>query len=349
MKKAKDSPHRLKQKDLVATLFVLFSEEYDRSEVNSIADIEFSMADIRDYLEKKVGIAYSSDTWITTQIHKYEEEIGTTLFRKATSPRGPTLGLCKDLQNYEQKRHLYVTQKIRTANGAFDLIRNSLADSFSLPPISLLLGAGSTVTRVAEIIAQNLLGSGLEWEISTHNLGVIECLGKTGPGFDKVKIFVPEGRFDPATNLILGENLALCLKKRFDWVVQGTSYLSGGALYVERSDETEVKRGLLRRCGGKKVLLLTGHEASAKPPAGIEPFGLIDDFDYIVHPALPPDSAAALRLSRELSPAGEPPRVMIRNWSYEILRPAMARARDGQGRISGEVRAGERAAEERLS
>lgn len=326
MKKAGGQAHRLKQQDLVATLFVLFSEEYDRSEVNSIADIEFSMASIRDYLGKRVGIAYSSDAWITTQIHKYEEEIGTTLFRKTSSPQGPALGLCKDLQTYEQKRHLYVTQKIRTANGVFDLIRNSLDDSFTLPPIGLLLGAGSTVTRVAEIIAQNLLALPLEWEICTHNLGVIECLGKTGPGFDKVSISVPEGRFDPSTNLILGENLALCSKKRFDWVIQGTSYLSKGALYVERKDEADIKSGVLHLCTGKKVLVLTGHEASAKPPAGTAPFGFVHDYDYIIHPALPQDSAAAQRLSRELSPDGAPLQVMIRNWSYEILEPPPTRS-----------------------
>jgi len=322
MKKTKGQPQRLKQQDLVATLFVLFSEEYDRSEVDSIADIEFPMASIRDYLEKRVGIAYSSDAWITTQIHKYEEEIGTRLFRKISTPRGPALGLCKDLQTYEQKRHLYVTQKIRTANGVFDLIRNSLEDSFSLPPVSLLLGAGSTVTRVAEIIAQNLLVLPLEWDICTHNLGVIECLGKTAPGFDKVSISVPEGRFDPSTNLILGENLALCSKKRFDWVVQGASYLSKGALYVERKDETDVKSGMLHRCSGKKILVLTGHEASARPPEGISPFGFVRDYDYVVYPALSQDSAAAQRLSRELGPDGAALPVMIRNWSYEILEPS---------------------------
>jgi len=326
MKKTKGQAHRLKQRDLVATIFVLFSEEYDRSEVNSIADIEFSMAAIREYLETRVGIAYSSDTWITTQIHKYEEEIGTTLFRKISSPAGPALGLCKDLQTYEQKRHLYVTQKIRTANGVFDLIRNSLDDSFSLPPIGLLLGAGSTVTRVAEIIAQNLLDLPLEWEICTHNLGVIECLGKTGPGFDKARISVPEGRFDPSTNLILGENLALYTKKRFDWVIQGTSYLSKGALYVEKKEETDIKAGTLHDCSGKKVLVLTGHEASAKPPSEIAPFGFVGDYDYVIHPALPQDSTAAQRLARELSADGSPLKVMIRNWSYEILEPARAGA-----------------------
>ena len=322
MQKTNGQPQRLKQQDLVATLFVLFSEEYDRSEVDSIADIEFPMASIRDYLEKRVGIAYSSDAWITTQIHKYEEEIGTRLFRKTSSPLGPILGLCKDLHTYEQKRHLYVTQKIRTANGVFDLIRNSLEGSFSPRPVSLLLGAGSTVTRVAEIIAQNLLVLPLEWDICTHNLGVIECLGKTAPGFDKVSISVPEGRFDPPTNLILGENLALCSKKRFDWVVQGASYLSKGALYVERKDETDLKSGTLHRCSGKKILVLTGHEASARPPEGIAPFGTVRDYDYVIYPALSQDSAAAQRLSRELGLGDAPLPVMIRNWSYEILEPS---------------------------
>jgi hypothetical protein len=125
-----------------------------------------------------VGISYTSDAWIITQVRKYEEEIGTTLFRKAVSQEGAALGLCQNITTYEQKRHLYISQKIRTANGVFDLIRNSAEKLPSGDTVSLLLEAGSTVTRVAEIIAQNLHLLPLKWDICTHNLGVIECLGK---------------------------------------------------------------------------------------------------------------------------------------------------------------------------
>jgi DeoR/GlpR family transcriptional regulator of sugar metabolism len=319
--KAGDSRHRLKQKDLVAMLFILFSEEYDRSQADSITDITLPMSSIRDYIRKKTGIVYSNDAWITTQIHKYEEELGIDLFRKASSASGSMLGLCRDISTYEQKRHLYITQKIRTANGVFDLIKNSLEDPAPDRAVSILLEAGSTVTRVAEIIAQNLTTSPLGWDICTNNLGVIECLGKTSPAFSKVSLSVPSGRFNPATNLILGEDLDLYSDREFDWIIQGTSFLSRGILYVERSDEARLKSRILHECKGNKVLVLTGHEATAHPKAGIASFGSAGEYDYIIHPALPPESAAARRLEAELSDTSLPPlTVMIRNWSYQILK-----------------------------
>ncbi|MCX7027723.1 MAG: hypothetical protein NT061_09635 [Spirochaetes bacterium] len=317
-----DLRHRLKQKDLIAMLFILFSEEYDRLQADSITDIALPMIFIRDYIRQKTGIAYSNDAWITTQVHKYEEELGTTLFSKSSSPSGPALGLCKDIFTYEQKRHLYITQKIKTANGVFDLIRNSLGDPLMEQTISILLEAGSTVTRVAEIIAQNLAVLPLRWEVSTNNLGVIECLGKTAPAYRKVTISVPQGRFDPATNLILGEDLDVYGHKEFDWIIQGASFLSRGSLYVEKPEEAILKSRILHDYSGTKVLVLTGHEATAHAQTGMHPFGKVSDYDYIIHPTLTQDSAASRRLEKELSDEGMPGlSVMIRNWSYEIMIP----------------------------
>ena len=321
----KNSIRRLKQKDLVAMLFVLFSEEYDRLEVDSITDVSIPMAAVRDYIRQKTGIAYSNDAWITTQIHKYEEERGTMLFSRLPLASGPALGLCKRISTYEQKRHLYITQKIRTANGVFDLIRNSLDDPALERTIRILLEAGSTVTRVAEIIAQNLAALPLRWEVCTNNLGVIECLGKTGPAFSKVSISVPQGSFDPATNLILTDAPEPYGRREFDWIIQGASFLSEGHLYVERPDEALLKSRILHENSGSKVLVLTGHEATAHAQAGMYPFGKVTDYDYIIHPALAPNSAASRRLEIELTCRGlEGLSVMIRNWSYEILTPHKA-------------------------
>ncbi len=318
----KDQKRRLRQKDLIAMLFILFSEEYDRSEADSITDITIPMSAVREYIRLKTGIGYSNDSWITTQVHKYEEELGIELFRKIQEGPDSMLGLCTDITTYEQKRHLYITQKIRTANGVFDLMRNSLDEPFPDRPVSLLLEAGSTVTRVAEIIAQNLSALPVSWDIFTNNLGVIECLGKTAPAFSKVSLSVPSGRFNPATNLILGSDLALFSGREFDWIIQGTSFLSRGRLFVERADEAWLKSRILHECRGRKVLILTGHEATPHPKAGIEAFGSVDDYDHIIHPALPQESAAARRLWAELSGQGLPAlSVMIRNWSYQILNP----------------------------
>jgi len=317
---APEQRHRLKQKDLVAQLFVLFSEEYDRTEVDSIIDIELPMNTVRDYLEKHVGIRYTSDTWIATQIHKYESEIGTKLFRKHDSGTSPMLGLNRDIRTYSQKKHLYVTQKIRVANGVMDLIKNERDTAVPDKPVSLLLGAGSTVTRVAEIIAESLLELPWNWRIATHNLGVIEALGKTSPGFERVEISIPEGHFDPATYLILGNNETLYKRMAFDWIIQGASFMSKGLLYVEREDETRVKSLMLRECKGGKVLVLTGHETAARTPTLSQSFGAITEYDYIVLPALPSGSPTARRLAAEMEACAKKLSVWIRNWSYEIIR-----------------------------
>ncbi len=313
------SKHRLKQKDLVALLLTLFSEEYDKAQVDSITDILLPMGTIKAYLRQKVGISYTSDSWIITQVRKYEEEIGTTLFRKAMSKEGAALGLYQNITTYEQKRHLYISQKIRAANGVFDLIRNSAENRPSGDTVSLLLEAGSTVTRVAEIIAQNLHMLPLKWDICTHNLGVIECLGKTSPAYRNVSISVPQGRFDPVTHLILSDRLELYLERNFDWIIQGTSFLTGGKLYVEKPEEAHLKAVILRECMGKKVLVLTGHETTSCLPGAVEPFGRVSDYDYIVYPAMDSSSSAAERMEKEMSPFADILPVMIKNWSYVIL------------------------------
>lgn len=327
------SRHRLRQKDLVAMLFVLFSEEYDRSQADSISEIEIPMNRLRAHIAQETGIAYTGDGWITTQIHKYEEELGIPLFRRA-QVRGETiLGLSQDIRTYEQKHHLYVTQKIRAANGVFDLMHHGIPGSSGIVPhmdhhggsegkakIRVLLEAGSTITRVAQVIAENLPSLDLTWDIATHNLGVLECLGKTAPAFRKVRVSVPAGTLDPVTNLILGENAQFYTGMRFDWIVQGTSFLSQGVVAVERGEEVPVKAGILAGCSGRKLLVLTGHEAVAHMPGDAIPFGKLGDFEYVVHPALPPDSGAARRLGEQFARSGLKLASLIRTWSYEILK-----------------------------
>ena len=309
---------RLKKKDLIMLLLTLFSEQYDSAQVDSIADILIPMETIKDYIKDKVGITYTSETWIINQIRKYEEEIGTKLFRKIVTNQGSALGLCQDLSTYEQKRHLYVTQKIKTANGVFDLICSCLEKSASEKTIKVLLDGGSTVTRVAEIIEQNLERLAVKWEIYTHNLGVIKCLGKKSKAYRDISINVPQGIYDPVTNLILSDSLEFYIEKKFDWIIQGTSFLLKGNLYVEKSEETHVKARILSDCIGKKVLVLTGHEATSHLSGFAEPFGVVPQYDYVVYPLLASGSAAAKKMGNELMSFAKIMPVMIQNWSYVI-------------------------------
>ncbi|MDP3177677.1 MAG: DeoR family transcriptional regulator [Spirochaetaceae bacterium] len=312
---------RLKQKELVAALFVLFSEEYDRRGADTIFDIELPLCDVRSHLRAKVGVEYTSDAWIYTQIHKYEEEIGVALFRRAEIPgNGTSLGVARDIRAYAQKQHLYVTQKIKVANGILDLIHNERERDGGKGPISLLLGAGSTVTRLAEAIAERLSTLPYTWRIATHNLGVIQALGGSWPHHERVELFVPEGKVDPVTNIILGRNEELYGRMTFDWAVQGTSFLKEGALYVESEEETRVKAAIPRKATGRKVLVLTGHETAAAIPVATESFGRIGDYDFIVLPRAARERDVVSRFDLAIRELGDVIEPWVLNWNYEIFR-----------------------------
>ncbi len=321
----KEQRHRLKQKDLVAALFVYFSEEYDRRGVDSILDIEIPLKEIRHHLLDRFGIDYTSDSWICVQLGKYEEESGAALFRKRETTDGFLLGIAPDMRTYFQKQHLYVTQKIKVANGVLELLRNDPVGKAG--PISILLGAGSTVTRIAEAIAESLEAMPGPWRVATHNLGVIQTLGKAGPLSARVELSVPEGRVDPVTNLIIGKNEEFYGRIAFDWAVEGTSFLKDGALYVESADEVAVKSAIIHRCSGRKVLVLTGHEGIAAVPAGLSPFGRIEEYDYIVLPRASLEGAKASRFDLSFRPLRELFEPLVLNWNYEILRTRRAKGK----------------------
>jgi DeoR/GlpR family transcriptional regulator of sugar metabolism len=319
---------RLKQKDLVAALFVFFSEEYDRRGLASILDIELPLKDVRRYLRERFGIDYTSDSWICTQLGKYEEEIGVALFRKRDAPEGFLLGIARDMRTYFQKQHLYVTQKIKVANGVLELIRNEPKGKTG--PISILLGAGSTVTRIAEALAEGIgaatgnISRG-PWRVATHNLGVIHALGRPGPLSSHIELTVPEGRVDPVTNLILGKNEDFYSRLCLDWVVEGTSFLKDGELFVESAEETTVKSAILHRCAGRKILVLTGHEAVAALPEQLKPFGLVDDYDYVVLPRVSFENALPSRFDQAFGPVRELFETLVLTWNYEILKAKRGR------------------------
>jgi len=345
-------PQRLKQKDLVAALFVLFSEEYDVRGVDSILDLELPLRTVRDYLRERFGIDYTSDAWIVTQLRKYEDEVGVALFRRGEARDGTALiGIARDMLSYFQKRHLYVTQKIKVANGVLDLVMNEgplAAEKASQGDraaaggsVSILLGAGSTVTRIAEALSESLRmrrsrvarsgegrargGAGEpRWRVATHNLGAILALGASGPApggvATGVELLVPEGRIDPETYAILGRNEELYGRLDLDWAVEGTSFLCRDGLYVESAEESAVKSAIVHRCSGKKVLVLTGHEAVDAPPEGLSPFGRVGEFDFLVLPRASREGRTQNRFDLAMGDLRSILDPWVLNWNYEVLR-----------------------------
>jgi hypothetical protein len=91
------------------------------------------MSAIKTYLQSKVGISYTSDAWIITHCASTKRR-SIRCSSERPLAGGAALGLCQNISTYEQKRHLYVTQKIRTANGVFDLMRNSVESGLPAIP-----------------------------------------------------------------------------------------------------------------------------------------------------------------------------------------------------------------------
>lgn len=93
----------------------------------SIWEIVISIEYVIEYLKEKCEVNYKSSLWLWTQMKRYEEELGVKLFRKVKNNKNDTefsIAIYYPFKNFFQKQHLYVTEKIKVANGVFDLLQN---------------------------------------------------------------------------------------------------------------------------------------------------------------------------------------------------------------------------------
>lgn len=314
---------RLKQRDLVMSICSLFSEEYDRSRTESIWDVRIPIERIKEYLQERHQTEYRSSLWVYTQLKRYEDELGVRLFRKEQNGKDGgdfSLRIFHPFVNFSQKQHLHVSDKIKIANGAYDKIRHFADERKNGKPLRLLLGAGSSVFHLAAIIAERSRTDNIHYLIHTHNLGALQQLIRTRVNPRHIQLFIPQGIIDPVTYTILGPQTPLFESSTFDFIVQGTSRVCDGRLYIESADELPRKRAILHECTGQKILLLTKHEFADAPFPGIDSYGSIEDYDFIVVPRRRSDSterksyeALYDRLAASLAPE-------IISWNYEILK-----------------------------
>ncbi|OQY32147.1 MAG: DeoR family transcriptional regulator [Spirochaetaceae bacterium 4572_59] len=277
--------HRIKRHDLVKSLFFLFSQEYDSRKNESILDIRIPIDQVIEYLQKQFSVSYSGNQWIFTQIRNYEEEIGFRLFQKEKETDSSfSLRLYSQMNAFEQKRHLYVSQKIKVSNGLYDMISNTPGLTKKSRPVKILLGAGSTVYHLAEILTEKEREFPFQLEIYTHNLSVINSCLAPHVNHDKIKVCIPGGELDPLTNSIISSSVDFYRDIDFDYIIQGTSYLSRGSVYVETTGESKIKERILKVCKGEKILILTGHEVYPQKTFNMAPFGNFKDFDTLVIP-----------------------------------------------------------------
>ena len=185
--------HRLKRHDLVKSLFFLFSQEYDSRKDESILDIQIPIDQVIKYLQERFSVSYSGNNWIFTQIRNYEEEIGYRLFQKEKNGDGGfSLRLYTKMEAFEQKRHLYVSQKIKVCNALFDMISNTVEVPGKKKTVKLFLGAGSTVFHLAQLLAEKDTSLPFSLEIYSHNISVINCFLSSRVDPEHIKVRIPE-------------------------------------------------------------------------------------------------------------------------------------------------------------
>lgn len=274
---------RLRKEELVELIFSLFWEEAYSRGVSSIQGISIPLDRLREELAERSGAPRQNSKWIHTQVRKYEERLGVQLFEKVRdSEDNEALVVTPHLLTFVQKRHLYQAEKIRVANGVADLIERQL--SVRDEPTRLYLGAGTTIAHLAAVLRDRVSESGQPLEIHTHNLGVVEALSQRGQVAELIELHVTAGRFDPVTYTLLGTGTPRLDSLDFDLVVQGTSALHRDRLYIESSDELPTKAAILRETQGAKLLALTLHEFSPEAPEGMQPYGSLQDYDFVVCP-----------------------------------------------------------------
>lgn len=302
-------------------IFFLFEREYERAPVESIWELKLPVESIKRNLEEICSIHYRSNLWIYTQLKRYEEDLGVRLFRKDSAGCGKDsfyLSIHDRMLTFSQKLHLYVSDKIKAANGAYDKIVNELGGAGGR--VRLFLDAGSTIYHLTNILAESSWRDGVRYSICTHNLGALKRLLEPNVNYDRLEVSVPKGRLDPVTYTILGDPAELGASGAYDYVIMGTSYILDGRLYVESVAETEIKAAILKSLAGQKVLLLTKHEFTDQPLPALRPYGSLSDCDFVIVPKhLNPDGVRKQyeTVFERYEPMFEPE---IIHWNYSILK-----------------------------
>ena len=193
------------------------------------------------------------------------------------------LSINDNMVQFYQKQHLYVSDKIKVANGVFEKITNEVKMR-QASTVKIFLGAGSTIFHIANILAEKASQYPIRFCIYTHNLGALKRLLDTGVDLNNIDVFTAKGQIDPVTYTILGQVEEIDFGIPFDYVIMGTSYIIDGALYIESEKESVIKDAILHRLKGEKILVLTKHEFTDQSTRGLIPYGELHDFDSVIVP-----------------------------------------------------------------
>lgn len=311
------SGSRLKRDELVEMVFARFWAAARERNSSTIAGVSVPLDTLREEIARQTGVPRQNNKWIASQLRSYEKSHGVKLFSFERSSTGSEqVCAARNMVSFIQKKHLHRPEKVRLAAALADLVETE----FSTPggSIRLLLGAGTTLALAAEVLRTRASAWNIRIAVITHNMGILqELTHRETP--EHLTVTVPRGTFDPVTWALVPEDPAALGDEDVDVMVQGTSAVHLGTLYVESAREAPVKRAVVERTAGVKVLVLTLHEFVQEVPSSMHPFGSVHEYDLIVIPRMKhpsPDQEEALGWIREELASHE---VKIRHWHYEIL------------------------------
>ncbi len=309
---------RLKRNELVETAFAIFWSRARNEGLPSIAGVAVSLDDLRDEISHRTGVTRQNNKWIATQLRNYEKEQNVRLFSfRRDRDGGEQVRVSDTLVSFVQKKHLHRPEKVRLAAALADLIESEYGTG--IKPLRVLLGAGTTLTLAADVIAGRAATMRRPLEILTHNVGILETLIQPDTP-SSVTVTVPYGTFDPVTYTLLPVHARDLAFETVELAVQGTSALYQSELYVESEREAEAKRAVLQGPASTKVLVLTLHEFTAVAPESMYSYGDLEEYNLVVFPRMKhptADQEQALSWLESSLPHYER---TVRHWHYEILK-----------------------------
>ncbi len=315
-----EKQQRLKQKDLVLKVLRMFSEELEQGTVESIWDVQLSSSQIIAKLRQQCSIDYKTEYWLWTQLKRYEEEVSTKLFTKGKAKDGNfTISLAFPYTSFHQKKHLYIAEKLKVANAIYDLLQEMGDHQGKQTPLCLVLGAGGLASHIATILSEHSKEFRFPLEVITHNLGVIEQLGKEQ---GNLKVSIPGGILDPATYTVLGDDTTFLDEKKCDLIIQGTSFVYKGKLYIESHQEFVRKQYIAKAPCTTRILALSMHECIDDPGLveHLESYASLEDYDLVIVPRFSRDAALFTPCQRTFSQYLPQLSAEILNWNYAIYR-----------------------------
>ena len=319
--KTNSKQHRLKRSQLIKAILFIFSEEYENSDLDTIWEIKLPVEKLRSRLKEKYEADYTSNSWISHQIRNYEKKIGSKLFLIQKSGNGTEktlISLYRLMNAFDQNSHVYITYKIKIANGAYALVQNYIKVNKIDRPLNILLGSGNNPYFFSNIIAEKCWKKNDKYNIYTHNIGIIKKLCSSHVNSEKIKLYSPAGRIDQKKNTIMGSDNELYLSTTFDFIIQSTHCLYNGTLYVDTEEESIRKQIILKKCRGTKVLMLVMDELTDEPAVNMASFGSIEDYNYIVIPR-----TRSNRIKKHTIKFSQYENILepeIINWNYCIYR-----------------------------